>query len=157
MNDERPGFRILPRVGKDNEHFWRGGAHGELRILHCDACETWVHPPQPVCPECLATTLTPCAVSGRATLATYTVNRNRWIPGFDPPYAIGIVELPEQSGLRLTTQIVGVEFDDIRIGMPLRVRFEVWEDGDERVHIPLFEPAPSRPGSDDEYARKKWR
>jgi hypothetical protein len=33
---ERP-FRVLPRVDARNEHFWRGGAEGELRFLRCNA------------------------------------------------------------------------------------------------------------------------
>ena len=31
-------FRILPRVGPENEHFWKGGAEGELRFLRCGPC-----------------------------------------------------------------------------------------------------------------------
>ena len=76
-------------------------------------------------------------MSGDATLHTYTVNHQAWIPGFDPPYLVAIVELPEQEGLRLTTNLVNVDVDDVRIGMPVRVTFEHWED----VWLPLFEPA----------------
>jgi hypothetical protein len=28
-------FRVLPAVTVDNEHFWLGGAEGELRFLRC--------------------------------------------------------------------------------------------------------------------------
>ena len=50
---------------------------------------------------------------------------------------IAIVEFPEQVGLRLTTGLVGIEPDDVRIGMPLRVTFDNYED----VWLPFFEPA----------------
>ena len=43
---------------------------------------------------------------GKATLFTYTVNHKAWNPDVPVPYAIGIVELPEQVGLRMTTNIV---------------------------------------------------
>ena len=132
-------FRLLPRVDDENEHFWRGGAEGELRFLRCTACRTFVHPPAPLCPDCHSRELTPEAVSGRATLHTYTINHHPWIPGFDPPYAVAIVELPEQEGLRLTTNIVNCELDAIEIGMSLRVTFESIDDG---IFLPLFEPAP---------------
>ena len=79
-------------------------------------------------------------MSGRATVHTFTVNRQPWYPGFDPPYVIAIVELPEQEGLRLTTNIVGCEPADVHIGMDVQVTFVPYED----VWIPLFEPA--RPG-----------
>ena len=134
---EKP-FRILPLVNDENRHFWEGGARGELCFLCCDACGHYVHPPAPVCPECLGRVLSPRAVSGRATVHTFTVNHHPWIPGFEPPYVVAIVEIEEQSGLRLTTNIVGCEIDEVHIGMPVRVRFE--ELGDE-VHLPLFEPA----------------
>ena len=55
-------FRLKPRVTASNEHFWRGGRDGELRFLRCRACRTWVHPPVPRCPACLAKELAPEAV-----------------------------------------------------------------------------------------------
>ncbi|MCA9511963.1 MAG: OB-fold domain-containing protein [Myxococcales bacterium] len=130
-------FRILPAVGPENEHFWRGGADGRLHLLRCEACRAFVHPPAPVCGACLGRALAVEAVSGRAHLLTYTVNHHPWIPGFEPPYVVAIVELVEQTGLRLTTNLVGVEPADVRIGMALRVVFER-RAGD--VYLPLFEP-----------------
>jgi uncharacterized OB-fold protein len=136
-------FRILPAVGPENEHFWRGGADGELRFLRCSACRSYVHPPAPICPECLARELAPEPVSGRGRVHTFTINRQPWIPGFDPPYVIAIVELTEQPGLRLTTNLVHVEIEDVEIGMPLRVVFEPCDDG---IYLPLFEPDPKATG-----------
>jgi uncharacterized OB-fold protein len=132
-------FRLLPEVTAENEHFWRGGAQGELRFLHCDACDLFVHPPAPRCPRCLGAALVPRAVSGRARLHTFSVNHQPWIPGFDPPYLVAIVEIAEQPSLRLTTNLVGVAAEDVRIGMPLRVTFEEREEG---IFLPLFEPDP---------------
>ncbi|HTY18073.1 MAG TPA: OB-fold domain-containing protein [Myxococcota bacterium] len=129
-------FRVLPQVGAGNEHFWTGGAQGELRLLRCAACRHWIHPPAPICPRCLSRDVRPEAASGRARLATYTVNHQPWIPGFPPPYVIAIVELEEQPGLRLTTNVVDCAVPELRIGMPLRVVFEQHDD----VWIPLFAP-----------------
>lgn len=139
----KPGFRLLPDVTPENEHFWRGGAAGELRFLHCAACDFLVHPPAPRCPQCLASTLVVRAVSGRARLHTYTVNHQPWIPGFEPPYLVAIVELVEQPSLRLTTNLVGCAPEAARIGMALRVVFEAQADG---VFLPLFEPDPEATG-----------
>jgi len=132
-------FRLLPLVDEQNEHFWRGGADGELRFQRCADCGTWLHPPSPLCGECLSRELRIEAVSGKAVLLTYTVNYHPWIPGFDPPYIIAIVELCEQAGLRLTTNLIHVEIEDVEIGMPLRVVFEACDDG---IYLPLFEPDP---------------
>jgi len=135
-------FRVLPAVTPENEHFWLGGAEGELRMLRCQACGVWIHPPSPRCPECLSTSVAPEALSGRATVHTFTVNWQPWYPNLDPPYVIAIVELPEQAGLRLTTNIVGCDPDDVAIGMAVEVVFEEY-DG---VWLPFFQPvsAPAR-------------
>ncbi len=131
-------FRLQPLVDDENRHFWEGGAMGELRFLRCTACRSYVHPPAPVCPECLCRTLAPEAVSGRAVVHTYTINRHPWVPGFDPPYVVAIVEIEEQPGLRLMTNIVNCPIDDVDFGMEVQVLFEPLADG---AYLPLFEPA----------------
>jgi uncharacterized OB-fold protein len=135
---DRP-FRVLPRVDDANRHYWTGGEHGELRILRCDACGTWVHPPAPICPApgCRGRALTPAATSGKGVLHTFTVNHQPWYPGLEPPYVLAVVALPEQDGLRITANLVGVDPADVRIGMPLQVVFEQYDD----VWLPFFEPA----------------
>lgn len=135
MSEGQP-FRVLPRLDVTNQHYWTGGAEGELRILRCRSCATWIHPPAPICPVCRSRDLAPEATSGRATLHTYTVNHQPWYPGLEPPYAVGIVELPEQEGLRLTVGLVDVAIDDIEIGMSMRVVFEQYDD----VWLPFFAP-----------------
>ena len=130
-------FRVLPELTETNRHFWQGGQEGELRFPRCQRCRTWIHPPTPVCPECLGKELAVEAVSGRATVLTFTLNHQQWVPSPDHPYAIAIVELEEQEGLRLTTNVVHCAAEDVRIGMPVQVVFDQYED----VGIPLFEPA----------------
>lgn len=130
-------FRVLPRLDDTNEYFWTSGADGMLRFLRCQDCGYWIHPWSPRCPSCLSKNLAPDAVSGDATLHAFTINYQPWIPGLDPPYVIAIVEFPEQNGLRLTTGLVGVEHDAVRIGMPVHVVFDNYED----VWMPFFEPS----------------
>lgn len=131
-----PSFRILPRLTDTNEFFWTSGADGQLRFLRCGACHKFVHPPLPRCPYCLAKELAPDVVSGRATIAAFTINHQPWIPGFDPPYVVAIVEIDEQPDVRLMTNIVGCAPDDVQAGLPVQVTFEHRED----VWVPLFEP-----------------
>ncbi|MBM3674495.1 MAG: Zn-ribbon domain-containing OB-fold protein [Actinobacteria bacterium] len=141
---DAPPFRILPRLTDLNRAFWTGGAEGELRFLRCNGCGYYNHPPTPICPICHGKDLAPHTVSGKATLHTYTVNHQPWMPGPELPYVVAIVKLPEQEGLRLTTNLVGAELDEIEIGMPLRVVFERHDDGDDAIYLPLFEPDPDR-------------
>ncbi len=135
-----PPFRILPRVTDRNRHFWTGGASGRLQFLRCQDDGTYVHPPAPRCPKCRGKHLEVEAVSGQATVLTYSVNFQPWMPGPELPFVLAIVELPEQEGLRLTTNIVNCDPESVEIGMPVRVIFERHDDGEESVYIPLFEP-----------------
>jgi uncharacterized OB-fold protein len=129
-------FRVLPRVDETNAHFWTGGEHGELRVLRCQECGYWIHPPSPRCPTCLSKDVAPDTTSGTAVVHAFTVNHQPWYPNLDPPYVIAIVELIEQVGLRLTTNIVECAPDDVVIGMPVRVTFEHYDD----VWLPMFRP-----------------
>ncbi|HTF32832.1 MAG TPA: Zn-ribbon domain-containing OB-fold protein [Myxococcota bacterium] len=130
-------IRLLPALTPENQHFWTGGAQGELRFLRCTRCRHLIHPPAPVCPECLSRELEVATVSGRGIVHTYTVNHQPWYPGMATPFVIAIVELAEQPGLRLTTNLVNCAVDQVKIGMPVRVLFE----NHDPVWIPLFEPA----------------
>lgn len=75
-------------------------------------------------------------VSGRAEVATFTINRQAWQEGLERPFIIAVVEIEEQEGLRLTTNIVNCSIDDVYIGMPVQVVFDHRED----VWLPLFMP-----------------
>lgn len=128
--------RTLPVLTDDNRHFWTSGEHGQLKILRCQSCQHWIHPPRPVCPACYGRDVKPEAVSGLATVFTFTLNMRAWGPGLEVPYVIAIVALDEQPGLQLTTNIVGCKPEDVRIGMRVKVVFEQ----DEDVWIPQFTP-----------------
>jgi len=127
----------LPALEPESERFWRACRAGRLEITRCRACGWYIHPPRPICPRCQARDLGWEAVSGRATVVSYTVNHQRWMPGMEVPYTIGLVELVEQADLRLTTNIVGCAPDAVEIGMPVRVTFR---DVSDEIALPLFEP-----------------
>ncbi len=129
-------MRPLPQLTPANEWFWTSGGDGRLRIQGCDDCKTLVHPPVPICPACRSRNWSPVEVSGRATVVGYTVNHQRWLPSFEPPYVIAVVALAEDAAIRLTTNVVGCDPDAVRIGQEVTVRFEHHDD----VWLPLFEP-----------------
>ncbi len=129
-------LRRVPILDELNRGFWTAGSDGVLRLRRCQRCRYWVHPPRPICPRCWQRDLPWEPTSGRATLYTYTINRRMWNPDVAVPYVIAMVELPEQAGLRLTTNIVNCAAEDLYIGLPLRVTFE--QQGEH--FVPLFEP-----------------
>jgi uncharacterized OB-fold protein len=128
---------LLPQVDELNRAFWTGGEKGELRFWRCQACGYWIHPPSVRCPQCLSKDLAVEVASGRAVVHTYTVNHQAWFPGLEPPYLVAIVELPEQTGLRLTTNLIELPVEDVRIGLDVEVTFERYDD----VWLPFFRPA----------------
>lgn len=114
-----------PAVSDLTRFFWEGVNAHRLMILRCQECAHYIHYPRPVCNACLATDLAPEQVSGRARLYSWTV------PGvpIDRYYAehpgtiYAVVELVEQAGLRMPTNIVDCAEADLRLDMPLAVSF----------------------------------
>jgi len=127
--------RPLPRLDAINRSFWLGGADGELRICRCQDCKTYIHPPRPVCRQCLSENVAPEPVAGTGVVDTFTVNYQQWHPAMEVPFVIARVALDGAPGVYLTTNIVGCEVDDVDVGDPVKVKFEQQED----VYLPLFE------------------
>jgi len=142
VSDETPRpFRVLPALTPESEFFWLAGAEGELRFSRCADCGTWIHPTSPRCPSCLSKHIGIEAVSGLATVVACTVNHQAWYPHFDPPYSVAIVSIDEDPAVRLTTNVIGCEPEDVRMGMRVQVSFLEY-DG---VWLPLFEPVGAEP------------
>lgn len=134
-------MRLLPQLTPATEWFWTSGSNGILRIQRCLDCESYVHPPVPICPACRSRNWAATPVSGRATVVGFTVNAREWLPGFEPPYVIANVALAEDPSVRLTTNIVECDPESVHIGQMVEVRLEQHDD----VWLPMFAPA----GADD--------
>jgi uncharacterized OB-fold protein len=118
--------------------FWDGLAVDEVRLQRCRACNAWVFYPRPRCSTCLSDALDWHTVSGRGTVYSYTVARQATHPAFagEVPQLLAIVELDE--GVRITTTIVGVAPDELRIGLPVEAVFDHGSDG---MTLLRFRPA----------------
>ncbi|WP_432198195.1 Zn-ribbon domain-containing OB-fold protein [Streptomyces sp. bgisy027] len=127
----------LPRLSADTAFFWQSGADGLMRIQRCAECGRYAHPPTPECRTCGAFAPHPVPVSGRATVFSFTVNHQTFVPWLPAPYILAIVALDEQPDIHLTTRLVDVDPENVRIGMRVAVVFE--RHGE--VYLPLFAPA----------------
>jgi uncharacterized protein len=132
----------LPELNDLTRFFWEGVSEHRLLILRCDSCGFYVHWPREVCPKCLSTSLTPGEVSGEATLATWTFPNQPFDPYYRGhiPYVLAVVELVEQHGLKMVTNLVDYDRDHLRIDMPVSVAFREVGPG---VTLPLFAPTPA--------------
>jgi uncharacterized OB-fold protein len=77
--------------------------------------------------------------SGRGTLYTYSIVHQNDLPPFNErvPYVAAIVELDE--GPRVMTNIEGVRFEDLRVGMPVTIDFKPLDD---EITIAIFRAVP---------------
>ena len=129
--------RPLPVLTDENEFFWTSGKDGTLRIQECRDCAALIHPPAPICRYCRSYNMGVRAVSGRAALAGFTINHRFSLPDLPAPYVVAQVAIAEDPRVRLTTNIVECEPDQLQLGQPVEVVFEQAED----VWLPLFRPA----------------
>ncbi|HXY94114.1 MAG TPA: Zn-ribbon domain-containing OB-fold protein [Acidimicrobiia bacterium] len=121
--------------------YWDGAAAGRLLVTRCVPHGHLSHPPEVSCPVCGSEEVVPVEVSGRGSVYSFTVVRQAFDPAFlaELPYVVALVELDEQPGLRVLTNIVECDVDAVEIGMAVEVTFEA-RDG---TAIPQFRPGTS--------------
>ena len=149
--------RPLPLLDDESRPFWEAGRDGMLSFVSCKGCGALLHPPPPVCRYCRSDDLGRRSVPGDGVVVGYSVNHQLWDPRFPPPYAVATVAIDADPRVRVTTNLVDADPDDLRVGMRVRPRFEHRED----VWIPLYVPAGGADAAlpDDETApddHRRW-
>jgi uncharacterized OB-fold protein len=127
--------RPAPIVTEDSAAFWDAADEGRLVGQRCAACGRLRHPPRPMCPECRSLDVEVVELSGRGVVYSYALLHHPQHPAFEYPVLAVLIDLDE--GIRIVSNVVGVEPDQVRIGLPVQVEF-VSTDGDHRV--PVFRP-----------------
>jgi uncharacterized OB-fold protein/acyl dehydratase len=126
-------FRPRPSISKDTEFFWDGANCGELLIQRCASCGVLRHPPRPGCANCGSLDWDTVQSTGRGSVYSYVIYHHPPLPGFETPFAVGLIELDE--GVRILSNIIDMPLDEITIGMPVDVTF-VAVDPD--LTLPMF-------------------
>lgn len=125
-----------PVVTDDNAVFWDAAAAGRLVAQGCRACGRLRHPPRPMCPDCHSLEVEVTDLSGRGSLHSFAILHHPQHPAFDYPVLVALVDLDE--GVRIVSNLVGVDPADIEIGMPVQVEFEA--RGTDHA-VPVFRPS----------------
>ncbi|AWN32212.1 hypothetical protein DKG71_22015 [Streptomyces sp. NEAU-S7GS2] len=96
------------------------------------------HPPFPAftVPDQQAHGAGPAAAAAPGTAGPNAGDPDAADPGAASPYAVGLIELAE--GVRMVSNIVGIPYDKVRIGMPVRLEFLC---ADEELELPVFRVA----------------
>ena len=134
---------VLPVVTDWNRFYWTSGSDGRLRFQCCVPCGSLQHPPAPICRYCGSDHLEPTEVSGRGVVQSHTTNHQQWSADFPSPYSVAVVAIDEDARVRVTTNIVSCEPEQVHIGMRVQVVF----DRDEDVWLPRFEPVTEPPAA----------
>ena len=142
---ERVPLPDLERLPDYEQGFWEGSRSGELRIQQCSNCQEFRHLPTPMCHQCSSLDYNWTKVSGRGVVYSYVIVRHPVHPAIyekeQTPYNVCMIELEEQAGLRICSNVLNVASEDISIDMPVRVTFIPSVDESDVV-LPLFLPAP---------------
>ena len=136
-----PDLDLLPDYERG---FWEGTQAGELRIQQCSGCGLFRHLPMPMCPECSSLEYRWTKVSGRGFVYSYVIVRHPVHPAIaekeQVPYNVCMIELEEQEGLRICSNVLNVAPEDIHIDMPVEVSLFPAADEPDIV-LPVFLPA----------------
>lgn len=118
--------------------FWRAALRSELTVQQCESCARYRFPPRPMCPYCHCMGTRWVAMSGRGRVWSFAAPQPPLLPAFAAliPYVTLVVELEEDSRLRIVGPLVngetggiqGVAPSAVRIGDPVRVRFIRYAD-----------------------------
>ena len=123
-----------PAISDHCKPYWDAVAAGDLRLQRCRDCRRWIHFPELACPVCGSGRLGFERVSGRGEIETFTEIHRSFVPGFEPPYIVAWIALPEQPGLRTLANII--DSDPAQVAIGRAVEFCVETRGD--VSLPQF-------------------
>jgi len=130
--------KLRPEPNADTEPYWDGLNERRLRLQRCADCGKVRHYPRPMCDACYSLQVEWFDASGHGRVHSWTVTHHAFHPGFRPdlPYTLVTVDLAE--GVRMNAQLRRLAPGELRIGMPLKVDYELATEG---LTLPVFVPA----------------
>ena len=130
--DKEQAFPV-PVNAFDNMGFWEGVQENKLVFEKCKSCGVWIHPPRPMCPKCHSIEKEWAPSTGKGTVYSFVTYRESPHPAFKAPYSVVLVEMEE--GVRLVSNMVDIEPEEISIGMPVELVFDKIDDD---ITLPKF-------------------
>jgi hypothetical protein len=127
--------RPAPILTEDNEGYWTAARQGRLSVQRCAQCGRLQHPPRPMCPVCHSLDQRPVDLVGTGVVYSFSLLHHPQHPAFTYPVIAVLVDLDE--GVRVASNLVGVDPADVRIGLPVQVSFAPAKDD---TAVPVFEP-----------------
>jgi uncharacterized OB-fold protein len=126
-----------PMVDATSLPWFQAAAEHRLVVQRCTSCEQTRLPPAPVCPECRSPDSDWKEVAGRGEVYTYTLVHRPIAAGQKLPFVIAVIALEDSGGVRIISNLVDLDSDELEIGMSVEL---VWEDMSADLSIPRFRP-----------------
>lgn len=134
----------LPNIDIDNKPLFEGYKDHEFLLFRCQDCGEWYFP-KSFCQEheneSFFGNIETEPASGEGEVFAFTVTHRPFHPGFegDVPYTFALIKL--QEGPMFGSQIIGIDTNEVEIGMPVEVSFkDIPEDEiaeGKREYMPL--------------------
>jgi len=125
----------VPEYGA--EAYWEAANRGELRMQRCVDCGRLRWHPAPLCPDCQSSDHEWALLSGRGRVHTWTEIVHPVHPAAHTrvPYLVVEIELEEQAGLTMISNLVGATAAAVGIGAAVTVDFVAHPNGQR---LPVF-------------------
>jgi len=133
-----PGDQLRITTNPDTEPFWLAAKERRLTACQCGQCGHFRMPPSPYCPNCQSTEKNWPDLPGTGTVFSFAICSKNPNTGEDFVYVPVVVQLDGTDDARLVSNLGGIDADDIRIGMKVRVN---WNPIQDDWVLPVFEPA----------------
>ena len=128
----------LPQVQPYSQAFWDAAKKHQLVVQTCKDCNARIFFPREQCPKCWSENLDWLKASGKGEIYAFSVTYEGVEQAFaeDLPIVLAWVDLEE--GIRMQTNIIDCDPEDVSIGMPVEVTFQ---DVTDEISLPFFRPA----------------
>ncbi len=127
----------LPAPDAVTGEFWKACREHRLVVQKCVACGTHRFSPGPVCSECHSFDYVLAESRGVGEVFTYTIVHHVSHPATRAavPYNAVVVRLADCGGVKLVSNLVDCDNDDIHVGMLVEL---AWDDVTAEVTLPRF-------------------
>ena len=121
----------------DAESFWQACNERRLVMQRCDKCARFRWHPAPFCGDCGSGEYEWVTLSGRGKIHTWTVVTHPVHPAAveKVPYVVVVVELEEQVGLTMISNLIGCQTEAIDFDKAVKVDFVPHPNGQ---NLPVF-------------------
>jgi uncharacterized OB-fold protein len=137
-NERYMKYWFSPAAESFEEGFWEGIKNRKLVFQRCKDCGKWSHPPRVMCDKCKSFNMEWVESSGKGKIYSFVIFTKEVHPAFKVPYEVVLVEMDDEEGVRIVSNMVDCELDEISIGMPVEVTFK---DVTEEWPLPFFKKA----------------